>query len=354
MRKNALARLSLFLLAGCAVAAAAIAQAPPVIRDPMPAPARPNVLPLPPAVIDNGLTVAGEDLKVRKVDTRLLVDVLLNDRGPYRFLVDSGADTSVVGLRVAGALKLPIGTPVVLNGMTARNTVDRVKVDRLRLGSTDFTGLQLPALREEHLGSDGIIGIDALVQQRLMMDFEKRTISVEDSRKPYKALPGEIVVTARRKRGQLILTEVKAAGLQLDAVIDTGSEVTIGNIALRNRIAKRARDKLMTVTAIGVTGVPVQLEMVVLSDLKVGSVRLTNVPVAFADLPPFDIFGLSKEPALLLGTDLLDTFRRVSLDFGGRKVRFQLRRCGSNPVTISTMASSVTRVTSTDEQVCRR
>jgi hypothetical protein len=238
--------------------------------------------------------------------------------------------------------------------MTARNLVDRVKVDRLRLGSTDFTGLQLPALREEHLGSDGIIGIDALVQQRLMMDFEKKTISVEDSSKPYKALPGEIVVTARRKRGQLILTEVKAAGLQLDAVIDTGSEVTIGNIALRNRIAKRARDKLMTVTAIGVTGVPIQLEMAVLSELKVGSVRLTNVPVAFADLPPFDIFGLSKEPALLLGTDLLDTFRRVSLDFGARKVRFQLRRCGSNPVTISTMASSIARVTSTDEQVCRR
>jgi len=349
-----LVRLSLILLAGCAVAAAAIAQGPPGVGDPRPAPDKPNVLPLPPAVIDNNLTVEGEDIKARKIDTRMMVDVHLNNRGPYRFLVDSGADTSVVGLRVAGALQLPVGTPVVLNGMTARNIVDRVKVDRLRLGSTDLTGLQLPALREEHLGSDGIIGIDALVQQRLMMDFEKRTVKVENSSVPYKALPGEIVVIARRKRGQLILTEVRAAGLRLDAVIDTGSEITIGNLALRNRIAKRAREKLMSVNALGVTGVTVKLEMAVLSELRVGSVTLTNVPVAFADLPPFDIFGLSKEPALLLGTDVLDTFRRVSLDFGGRKVRFQLKRCGSSPVTISTMASSISRVTSTNEEVCRR
>lgn len=354
MRNDAVVRLSLILLAGCAVAAAAIAQGPPVIRDPMPAPPRPNVLPLPPAVIDNKLVVQGEDINARKVNTRMTVDVHLNDRGPYRFLVDSGADTSVVGLKVAGALQLPVGTPVVLNGMTARNIVDRVKVDRLRLGSTNFTGLQLPALREEHLGGDGIIGIDALVQQRLLLDFEKRTIKVEDASVPYKAQPGEIVVTARRKRGQLILTEVKAAGLPLDAVIDTGSEITIGNNALKSKITRRAREKLMSVTATGVTGVTVNLQLAVLAELELGSVTLYNVPVAFADLPPFDIFGLSKEPALLLGTDVLDTFRRVSLDFGGRKVRFQLRRCGSSPVTISTMASSISRVTSTDEEVCRR
>ena len=67
-----------------------------------------------------------------------------------------------------------------------------------------------------------MIGIDALVQQRLMMDFERRLIKVEDASVPEKIRPGDIVVTARRFRGQLILTEVRAAGLPLDAVIDTG------------------------------------------------------------------------------------------------------------------------------------
>ena len=63
---------------------------------------------------------------------------------------------------------------------------------------------------------------------------------------------------------------------------------------------------------------------------------LRDVPIAFADVPPFKLFGLADEPALLLGTDILETFRRVSLDFRARKVRFQLRRCGTEGVVIST------------------
>ena len=45
---------------------------------------------------------------------------------------------------------------------------------------------------------------------------------------------------------------------------------------------------------------------------------LQNVPMAFADIPPFAVFGLDEEPALLLGTDLMETFRKVSLDFDKR------------------------------------
>ena len=116
----------------------------------------------------------------------MTVEVMVNGRGPYRFLVDSGADTSVVGLRIARDLQLPLGTPAILNGMTARSIVDRVKVDELTLGPSTIRNLELPALKEQDLGGDGMIGIDALVQQRLMMDFEKRLIKVEDAREPAK------------------------------------------------------------------------------------------------------------------------------------------------------------------------
>ena len=114
----------------------------------------------------------------------MTVEVLVNGRGPYHFLVDSGADTSVVGLRIARDLQLPLGTPAILNGMTDRNLVDRVKVDELTLGPSTISDLEVPALREQDLGGEGMIGIDALVRQRLMMDFEKRLIKVEDARQP--------------------------------------------------------------------------------------------------------------------------------------------------------------------------
>ena len=83
---------------------------------------------------------------------------------------------------------------------------------------------------------------------------------------------------------------------------------------------------------------------------------LRDVPMAFADVPPFKLFGLSDEPALLLGTDILENFRRVSLDFRARKVRFQLRRCDSQGIIISTNPSAFTRISSAggNTSVCAR
>jgi hypothetical protein len=344
------------IFSALAVDATGAAQSPK-IQKPRPAPiSKTPPLPLPPAVIDDTLAIGGEDINARKVSTRMTVEVNVNGRGPYRFLVDSGADSSVVGLRIARELQLPVGTPAILHGTTATALVDRVLVDELSLGQGTIRDLEIPALREEDLGGAGLIGIDALVEQRLMMDFEKRVIKAEDARQPAKLLDGEIVVTARRRRGQLILTQVTAVGLPVEAVVDTGSEITIGNLALRDKLIRGNRRKFVTVAATGVTGVTIELQLARVAELRLGSVTLRDVPIAFADVPPFKVFGLSKEPALLLGTDLLETFRRVSLDFRARKVRFQLRRCGSTALIISTSPSFwSTRLSSGDNmEVCRR
>lgn len=274
-------------------------------------------------------------MKARQIDTRLAVNVQVNGSGPYRFIVDSGADTSAVSLDIARDLGLPLGTPAILNATTGRNLVDRVQIAALKLGPTVISDLQVPALREVDLGGDGLIGIDALVHQRLMMDFQTQVIKVEDARAPIEFWPGDIVITAKRNRGQLILTQVQANGMRIEAVIDTGSEVTIGNSVLRDQLLKRHPNQFWTVIATGVTGETVKLEMARVAELQLGPVILADVPIAFADVRPFALFGLSDQPALLLGTDLLSTFRRVSLDFRSRKVRFQLRHCDQD-VTVST------------------
>jgi hypothetical protein len=59
--------------------------------------------------------------------------------------------------------------------------------------------------------------------------------------------------------------------------------------------------------------------------VRIGGLILNNVVVAFADAPPFALFGLRTQPAIFLGSDLLSSFRRVALDFGNRKVRFTMR-----------------------------
>lgn len=328
------------------------AQAPRISK-PRPAPAdRPLIVqPLAPAEFDNQLQIGGDDLKARRKSTRLAVDVGVNGRGPYRFVVDSGADTSVVGLRIVQDLELPLGTPAVLSSTTARQLVDRVRVAELTLGPSTVRNLQLPALNESHVGGDGLIGIDALVNQRLMMDFEKKIIRIEDARRPTRSEPGEIVVKAKRQRGQLILTRVSAGRVRLDAIIDTGSEVTIGNSALRRQLVRR-NQKFWRAPAMGVTGVTMNVEMTIVPEVRIGPVVFYDVPMAFADVPPFKLFGVAEEPALLMGTDMLSTFRKVSLDFRARKVRFQLRKCESSGMLMGPSPSTALTYVRGESSAC--
>lgn len=310
--------------------------------------------PLAPAQIDNALEIGGDDIEAQKVRTRMTVGVRINGQGPYRFVVDSGADTSVIGHNIAKTLRLPAGTPVTLHSMTASGQVERVLVDELGIGNSTVRDLQLPLLHERDLGGEGMVGIDALVEQRLMMDFERRVINIEDAKRPAPRLDGEIIVTARLQRGQLILTQAAANRRPVEAVIDTGSEITIGNRALRDKLIRTNAKSFQTIGATGVTGVKINLEIANVAELRLGPVVLQNVPVAFADAPPFGVFGLSKRPALLIGTDLMEKFRRVSLDFHARKVRFQLRKCDA--ITVRIGDAHLARISTRDgsNEACRR
>lgn len=303
--------------------------AAPAVSAPVPmVPPAPQVPLIPTATLDNSLEITGEEIDAEQKRNRLFIDVRINDEGPFRFLVDSGADRSVVGSALADKLKLPSGDTVRLQGMAGQATVRSVIVDRLLLGKSEVGPIRAPALSERDLGAQGLIGIDALAEQRLLLDFDARTITVQDGRQAPVNAAGEIVVTARLRKGQLIITQASVNNQQISAVIDTGSEVTLGNMALRRRlIGKRPPgDDAKMITLVSVTGQTLEAEAVMLPRIRIGGVYLENVVVAFADAPPFRLFGLENQPALFLGSDLLKSFKRVSLDFRNRKVRFTLRR----------------------------
>ena len=291
---------------------------------------------LPPAEFDEELAIGGEEIGARKLRSRMTVDVMVNGTGPHKFVVDSGADTSVVGEKLAGTLAMPEGSPTMLHGVTESKVVDRVIVDEIALGPTVTTDLELPVLDERDLGGDGMIGLDALVEQRLLLDFEKRHISVDDGFTPGSAMDGMIVVNGRLQNGQLILTAVSAGAEKIDAVVDTGSEITIGNRALRDKLALRRAGDFSKITVYGVTGKALEIDFLLVKEMTLGPVFLRNVPIAFADIPPFEVFGIADKPAMLLGTDLMENFRRVSLDFKDRKVRFQLKKCENTSLVLRT------------------
>lgn len=289
----------------------------------------PPILPtIPPATIDNSLEITGDAVAAEQSKTRMFIPVEIDGKGPFRFLVDSGADRSVIGAALATELGLPAGNIVKLQGMAGAARVGTVRIETIKLGQSTIDNIAAPALPERYIGAQGLVGIDALADQRLMLDFDRKTITVQDSRKAEMVAGGdEIVVTARRRNGQLILTAASVGGVPIYAVIDTGSEITMGNLALRARVFGTRRAPVPhPVILTSVTGQTLTADLTTLSNIRIGGISLANVPVAFADAPPFRLFGLEHQPAMLLGTDVLEAFRRVALDFRARRVRFTLRR----------------------------
>ncbi|HEX6740938.1 MAG TPA: hypothetical protein VF079_03975, partial [Sphingomicrobium sp.] len=96
------------------------------------------------------------------------------------------------------------------------------------------------------------------------------------------------------------------------------------NRALRDKLLGK-RAPFETVEVIGVGGATVKMELARVGQLELGPLTLRDVPIAFADSPPFVKWGLADQPALLVGADLLSRFRSVSLDFGEREIRFRPR-----------------------------
>jgi predicted aspartyl protease len=270
--------------------------------------------------------VTGEAVQAKEINERMQVGVMVDDKGPFRFFVDSGADRSVIGLGLAQRLGLPAGPDVILHSTGSARDTHTVHIDTLRVGTSTIHDISAPALPEQVLGGDGMLGIDALIDQRLTIDFDKKTVVVQDThQRELTAGPDEIVIVARRRKGQLILTQAHTASTQIAAVIDTGTEITVGNGALRAKLLRRNREPVMTTNLISVTGDVIRADMLVVPEIHIGDLVLHNVLIAFSDVPPFRLFGLENDPAILLGSDILSSFRKVSLDFRRRKVRFTLR-----------------------------
>ncbi|MBA3676920.1 MAG: aspartyl protease family protein [Sphingosinicella sp.] len=257
---------------------------------------------------------------------RMTVPVSIDGKGPYRFLVDTGAERTVISEELARELSLGAGADARMHTMSGVGTVETVIIPKLKVSARTVKGINAPALSRYHLGAEGMLGVDSLQTQRVLFDFVKNTMTVSPSRlNEERTDPDTIVVTARSKFGRLILADARADGQKVWVIIDTGSQVSIGNEALRRKLAKKKRlAPTVPIELISVTGGVVKADYTKISGLIMGGVTLTDMPIAFADVHPFRKLGLTDQPALLLGMDALGVFDRVSVDFANRKVRFAI------------------------------
>lgn len=277
--------------------------------------------------------------------TRVGAAIMINGRGPFTFVIDTGAGTTSISDTVAAQLNLRPASPLLVHGITEARMTPSVAVERLLLSGLGFRNLTCPVFPREQLGADGLIGLDVLGRYRLRFDVQQRTASLS-VRGLSITMGGDSHTGTRLRRdglrsskgrfGQMILTQVRADGQPTAAFIDSGAQYSIGNSALQRAVGARQTTSAIPpreVPIYGVTGESLSADLLRLDDLRLGPARLGATPLLFADLHCFETLQLADRPALLIGADLLGRFREVTLDFPAGSINFAgLRRQSLRPL----------------------
>lgn len=255
---------------------------------------------------------------------RMTAEVTINGKGPFRFVVDTGANQTVVSAEIATELEMAVGEPSLLHGVAGVRLVPTVKAASVKVGAIERQNVRLSVLPAAAIGGQGFLGLDLVGNQRLTLDFRGERVIIAPSER-LKRDPFDIVLEATFRSGQLTLVNGEIAKVPIAAFLDSGAQTTIGNLALKRMAAVRhPRLRWTSTTVISATGQTIAGEWAVLPAFRFGKMRLRYLPVVFADLHTFDIWKLNREPAILIGVDVMSQFESVSLDFARKEVRFDV------------------------------
>ncbi len=269
-------------------------------------------------------------------DERLAVPVRINGVEGFNFTVDTGADRSVISEKLAERLSLPRGPDVMVHGVSGSIQCATAQVASLSAGEARMADTILPILPYDRIGADGLLGVDILEGRNVVMDFGRNRLEVRRSRRTPDFLytTRDVSVVAHEKFGRLTIAKAKIGGARSLAFVDSGGGVSIGNMALGRAIAARRRgssDAVQPARLLTASGEMQLGEFRVVPTITMGDLRITNIPMAFADIHIFDYWSLNNQPAALLGIDVLRLFARVELDFGADRVLFRLGQGGFAP-----------------------
>jgi predicted aspartyl protease len=262
---------------------------------------------------------------------RIAAPVMINGQGPFRMILDTGANQSVITTHVAEALGLPLSpeSMLMLHGVTGSIPVHAVRLQSLQTGDLVQSDIKVAVLRSVMGGADGILGVQGFEGLRVTVEFRKDRITIAHSRGE-RARMNEGTIPASLHFGRLLVVDGRVGSIRVKAVIDTGAETTLGNVALRDALLKRRRQKEGPDDAsiVGLNDAVQTGRYLRTPVIRLGDADIDNVPIIYGDIHVFKMWDLQEQPALLVGMDILGSLERLVIDYRREEIQFRnsLRR----------------------------
>lgn len=299
--------------------------APPPVSPPASQPAAPAPL--------QELTVTADEPRFvaptrRDRVGRIWVPVLINGRGPFRLVLDTGATHSAVTAKVAETLGLPPQYPgsITLRGATGTVKVPAIPIETLEVGELLMLPKRLPIVPDALGGAEGILGTDGLMDKRVTIEFKHDKITIMRSRNEG-AGPGFVTIPVKLMRGRLLAVDAWLGGVRTKAIIDTGGQATLGNLALRDALAGH-RSK-QTAVPDQVTGATLDVQTgdrISTPAIMMGDIMVRNSAMTFADFAIFQYWKMTDEPTMLIGMDVLGLIETLIIDYRRHELQIRLGR----------------------------
>jgi Aspartyl protease len=158
----------------------------------------------------------------------------------------------------------------------------------------------------------------------LVIDFQRNQVAIS------RGIKAEVRENANRIHGLhsvpgLITLATRVGGVPVLAVIDTGAERTLGNLALRNALRERHMHGVMAkmTSVYGATKEVEVGEILIAPPIVIDALRINDVAIVFGEFHIFDVWKMQDQPAMIIGMDVLGTVASLSIDFKNQDVYFR-------------------------------
>lgn len=256
----------------------------------------------------------------------LTIDTYINGQGPFQFVVDTGADQTVIADDVATALGVLTGEEVIVQGISRSGPAPTVQLKSLSFGHVTLNDLRAPVLQRKWLGADGYLGLDAIDGRRVVFDFHNNRLTITSSQSTPERTqwmnPDEALVRVNGSKGRLTALNCRVDGVHADAFIDSGAEASIGNTRLFAELQAIGKTYLsdIQVPVVGVTGGQAFGRLTSIASVRFGTLEFIDSTLIIADLPVFEVWGLADKPAMFLGMNFLRHTDSFEIDYGSKEV----------------------------------
>lgn len=269
----------------------------------------------------------------RSSDGHDTVPVFVDGRGPYPFILDTGADTGGLYQWFIDELRLaPRGAEQTVSGQTGDSRVRTYAVGDVALDGRHLRHVGVFGFpnRRDSGREAGVLGNDFMDGALVAFDFPCRRVEIDARRADFAHAvgPGPGPVRADQGVAGVLTLPVSVNGFAGEALLDTGSRTT----RLTSNFAKGAG--IDPGSGAFQDGAPIfgtALTKMVPRDGPVGTVRFGGVEVRDVRAEVIDLPALKDDfkgrPAMILGVDLLGRYRLL-YDHKGRRVWLRPSQCG--------------------------